>query len=297
VQPLAAWLVARPQNAILALAGTLLLPVLQIFSGIILVLLVLRHGARLAALEAAIAGAILAAVSLVVGAPVMQVVIDALVTWLPALVLAAALRSTRSLALTMQLSALIAAAAVVGFHIVVDDLTAFWEPIMTFTLEWARTNGLVEQAQVIESSPEQMAHALTVAFILWGWTKAAMFLFFGYRVALTDPGETAPFGRFCDLSFGRVIALMVAAVSLLAFATGAAWLQSLAIVLLGVFWLQGLAIVHWMHVDGELPLFVVIAVYVLLPFLHVFLIMGLAVVGYTDAWFGFRRRAVTKNEE
>jgi hypothetical protein len=265
VQPLAAWLVARPQNAILALAGTLLLPVLQIFSGIILVLLVLRHGARLAALEAAIAGAILAAVSLVVGAPVMQVVIDALVTWLPALVLAAALRSTRSLALTMQLSALIAAAAVVGFHIVVDDLTAFWEPIMTFTLEWARTNGLVEQAQVIESSPEQMAHALTVAFILWGWTKAAMFLFFGYRVALTDPGETAPFGRFCDLSFGRV--------------------------------LQGLAIVHWMHVDGELPLFVVIAVYVLLPFLHVFLIMGLAVVGYTDAWFGFRRRAVTKNEE
>ncbi len=85
--------------------------------------------------------------------------------------------------------------------------------------------------------------------------------------------------------------------SLLAFATGVAWLQSLAVVLLGVFWLQGLAVVHWMHVDGELPLFVVIAVYVLLPFLHVFLIMALAVVGYTDAWFRFRRRAVTKNEE
>lgn len=297
MQPLAAWLVARPQNAILALAGTLLLPVLQIFSGIILVLLVLHQGTRLAAIEAVIAGVVLAVVSLVVGAPVMQVVIDALVTWLPALVLAAALRSTRSLALTMQLSALIAAAAILGFHVVVDDLTAFWEPVMTFTLEWARTNGLVEQAQVIESNPGQMAHALTVAFILWGWTKAAMFLFFGYRLALTDPSETAPFGRFCDLSFGRVIALMMAIVSLLAFATDVAWLQSLAIVLLGVFWLQGLAVVHWMHVDGELPLFVVIAVYVLLPFLHVFLIMALAVVGYTDAWFGFRRRAVTKNEE
>lgn len=297
MQPLAAWLVARPQNAILALAGTLLLPVLQIFSGIFLVLLVLHQGARLAAIEAAIAGAILAVVSLVVGAPIMQVMVDALATWVPALVLAAALRSTRSLALTMQLSALIAAAAVVGFHIVIDDLTAFWEPVMTFTLEWARTNGLVEQAQVIESSPDQMAHALTVAFILWGWTKAALFLFFGYRLALTAPGETAPYGRFCDLNFGRVIALTMAVVSLLAFATGMAWLQSLAIVLLGVFWLQGLAVVHWMHVDGELPLFVVIALYVLLPFLHVFLIMALAVVGYTDAWFGFRRRAVTKNKE
>ena len=50
-------------------------------------------------------------------------------------------------------------------------------------------------------------------------------------------------------------------------------------------------------VDGELPLFVVIMVFVLLPFLHVFLIMALAVVGYTDTWFRYRRRVVTVNEE
>ena len=297
MQPLAAWLGARPQNAILALAATLLLPVLQLFSGIIIVLLVVHQGARLAAIEAVIAGAILAVVSLVVGAPVMQVMVDALTTWVPALVLAAVLVATRSMMLTMQLSALIAAVAVLGFHVVVGDLTAFWEPVMTFTLEWARTNGLVEQAQVIESSPGQMAHALTVAFVLWGWTKAALFLFFGNRLATVAPYETGPYGRFCDLNFGRVIALLVAIASLAAFATDVASLQSVAIVLLGVFWLQGLAVVHWMQVDGELPLFVVIAVYVLLPFLHVFLVMALEVVGYTDAWFGFRRRAVTKNEE
>lgn len=294
---MAAWLVARPQHAILALAATLLLPLLQIVSGIILVLLVLHQGARLAAIEAAIAGAVLAAVSLIVGAPVMQVVIDALSTWLPALVLGAVLAATRSMTLTMQLSALIAAAAILGFHVVVGDLAAFWEPVMTFTLEWARVNGLNEQAQVIESSPGQMAHALTVAFVLWGWTKAALFLFFGNRLAAVEPQEAGPYGRFCDLDFGRVIALLMAIASVLAFATGVAWLQSLAVVLLGVFWLQGLAVVHWMQVDGELPLFVVIAVYVLLPFLHVFLILALAVVGYTDAWFRYRHRAVTKNEE
>ena len=297
MQPLAAWLVARPQNAILALAATLLLPLLQIVSGIIMVLLVLHQGPRLAAIEAAIAGALLAVVSLVVGAPVMQVVIDVLSTWLPALVLATVLVATRSMMLTMQLSALIAAVAILGFHVVVDDLTAFWEPVMTFTLEWARVNGLIEQAQVIESSPGQMAHALTVAFVLWGWTKAALFLLFGNRLATVEPHKAGPYGRFCDLDFGRVIALLMAIASLLAFATGAAWLQSLAVLLLGVFWLQGLAVVHWLQVDGELPLFVVIALYVLLPFLHVFLITALAVVGYTDAWFRYRRRAVTKNEE
>ena len=152
MHPLAAWLVARPQNAILALAATLLLPLLQIVSGIIMVLLVLHQGPRLAAIEAAIAGAVLAGVSLVVGTPVMHVVIDALSTWLPALVLGAVLVATRSMMLTMQVSALIAVAAVLGFHVVVGDLKAFWEPVMTFTLEWARTNGLNEQAQVIEAS-------------------------------------------------------------------------------------------------------------------------------------------------
>jgi len=29
---------------------------------------------------------------------------------------------------------------------------------------------------------------------------------------------------------------------------------------------------------------------VLLPFLQVLLVMVLALIGYTDAWFGFRRR-------
>ena len=40
MQPLAAWLVARPQNAVLGLAVTLLLPAPQLTSGVIMVLLV-----------------------------------------------------------------------------------------------------------------------------------------------------------------------------------------------------------------------------------------------------------------
>ena len=41
---LAAWLVARPQNAVLGLAVTLLLPAPQLTSGVIMVLLVLAQG-------------------------------------------------------------------------------------------------------------------------------------------------------------------------------------------------------------------------------------------------------------
>lgn len=297
MQPLAAWLVARPQNAVFALALTLSLPFLHVFSGIFMVLLVLRQGLRLAVVEGTIAGAILALVYLILGMSVLQAVIAVVTTFLPAILLAVALQSTRSLALTLQLSALVAAVAVLGFHVAVDDMTAFWEPVMAVMLEWAQINALEEQVQMMQANPAIVAHMLTIVLVLSSWTMYAVYVLFGYRYATMVPGESGPYGRFCDLNFGRVIALIMAVVATLAYVTGMPWLQSLAIVVFAVFWLQGLAVVHWMFVDGELPLFVVIMVYVLLPFLHVFLIMALAVVGYTDAWFGYRRRAVTSNEE
>ena len=45
-----------------------------------------------------------------------------------------------------------------------------------------------------------------------------------------------------------------------------------------------------MHGQGILPLAALIAVYVLLPILQVLLMTALAVFGYMDAWFEFRRR-------
>jgi len=297
VQPLVAWLVARPQNAVIALAATLLLPVLHIFSGIFMVLLVLKQGVRFAIIVGAIAAALMIMVYLVAGAPVMQVVVAILTTWPPAVLLAVVLGSTRSLTLTMQVSALLAAFAILGCYAFIADLTAFWQPVMALMVDWANASALHEQAQLIEAEPALVAHLLTVSLVVSSWTMYTLYLLFGYRYAEAAPGETGRYGRFCDLNFGRVIALMVAIVSLLAFATGMAWMQSLAIVLCAVFWLQGLAVVHWMFVDGELPLFVVIMVYVLMPFLHVFLIMALAVVGYTDTWFRYRRRVVAANEE
>ena len=294
MQPLAAWLVARPQNAVIALAATLLLPVLHVFSGIFMVLLVLKQGIRLAVIEGAAAAVLMILVYLVAGAPVMQVVVAILTTWPPAILLAVVLGSTRSLTLTMQVSALLAAVAVLGCYAFIADLAAFWQPVMALMVDWASASSLHEQAQLIKAEPAVVAHLLTVSLVVSSWTMYALYLLFGYRYANAAPGETGKYGRFCDLNFGRVIALAVAVVSLLAYATGMPWMQSLAIVLFAVFWLQGLAVVHWMFEDGELPLFVVILTYLLMPFLHVFLFMALAVVGYTDAWFQYRRRVAAK---
>ena len=121
------------------------------------------------------------------------------------------------------------------------------------------------------------------------WTLYSAVILLGYLLYKQLPGETSDFGKFRDLNFGRVIALIMASVSLLAVATNAMWLQNIAFLLFAVFWLQGLAVVHWLHAEGHMPIFGVIAVYALMPILHVMLVMALAVLGYTDAWFRYRR--------
>jgi uncharacterized protein YybS (DUF2232 family) len=82
----------------------------------------------------------------------------------------------------------------------------------------------------------------------------------------------------------------LALLSVLAFVIDAALLENLAFIIFVMFMMQGLAIVHWLHGQEILPFFAVVAVYVLMPLLQVLLIMVLALIGYTDAWMGFRRR-------
>jgi len=65
MQPIAAWLVARPMHAVLGLALTLVLPFGPILSGATMVALVLYGGARIAALQGLITMTVLAGLSLV----------------------------------------------------------------------------------------------------------------------------------------------------------------------------------------------------------------------------------------
>ena len=131
MQALAAWLVARPQNAVLGLAVTLLLPAPQLTSGVIMVLLVLAQGAQRAVLEALAAGSLLVVVSLLFGVSVASIVTLMAGTWVPVVILATLLMRTRSLALTLQVTVIVAVVALAGFYVVVADPVAFWQPTLT----------------------------------------------------------------------------------------------------------------------------------------------------------------------
>lgn len=289
MQRMLEWLVARPHNAVLALAATLLLPLLQLLSGVILVALVLRQGARTAVVEAIVAGGLLSIVSLVVNAPVAEVIAAVLTIWLPMLLLAVLMQTTRSLTMTMQVSVIVAVLIVIGFHVVVSDPLEFWRTVLAAMAQLWTELGMPEQAEILMSEQASLAGQMTMLVVFSTWSLYAMVFLFGYMLYAQSSGEIRLFGRFRDLNFGRVIAVAMALVSVLALATGVLSIQNVAFLLFAIFWLQGLAVVHWLHAEGYVPVFGLIAVYALMPILHVMLLMALAVVGYTDVWFRYRR--------
>lgn len=286
MQAIAKWLVARPHNAVLGLAVTLLLPAPQLTSGAIMVLLVLVQGIRLAVIEASVAAPVLAVAFVLFGGTLASVIVLMAVTWVPVMLLAVSLVTMRSLTLTLQMTVIVAVAALLVFQIAVPDPTAFWQPYLDIMAAVIRENGLQLDTELLT------ADVMTISAVLVFWMLYTVALLIGYWLYQQLPVEAPDFGRFRDLNFGRVIAFTMLLASLLALVIDATWLQNVAFVTFVMFMMQGLAIIHWLHGEGILPVAALVAVYVLLPFLQVLLVMVLALIGYADAWFGFRRRMI-----
>jgi hypothetical protein len=284
VHAIARWLVARPHNAVLGLVVTLLLPAPQLVSGAIMVLLVLAQGARFAVIGAFVASAILAVTSMILGGSLASVVVLVAGTWVPVMLLALLLVTMRSLTLTLQVSLIAAVAAMLLFQVAVPDPAAFWQPYLDMVGEAIKEAGLQLDTELLT------AEVMTVSAVLVFWMLYTGALLIGYWLYRGLPRASVDFGRFRDLNFGRVIALTMAVVSVLAFVIGAAWLSNVAFIVFVMFMMQGLALVHWLHGEGILPIFAVVSVYLLMPFLQVLLVIVLAMIGYTDAWIGIRRR-------
>jgi hypothetical protein len=295
VPSVAAWLLGRPQNAVFALAVTMLMPGLATLSGAILVLLALQLDLQKALQATAFATLILLGVALVSGTSPVVTLISLASFWLPILALARIMRQTRSLTLTLQLSAIVVLVGTCGFYVVQDDPVGFWEQMIA-------SNPVLQALQLpqwqnaLEASAEQFAGVMTTLFAIGFWFGLVIVVMLGYWTYQQLPGKTAEFGRFCDLNFGRVIALLLAVTSVLGFAINAIWIQSIAVIIFAVFWLQGAAMVHWLHMSGLVPTLVVFAMYAMTLVLFEYLFPALAVLGYTDAWFRYRSR-VTKQHK
>ena len=187
---IAKWLVARPHNAVLGLAVTLLLPAPQLTSGAIMALLVLAQGTRLAVIEAFVAAAILAAISLILGGTLTSVMVLMAGTWVPVMLLALLLVTMRSLTLTLQVSVIVAVAALLLFQIAVPDPAAFWQPYLDVMTEIIRQNGLELDTELLT------ADVMTISAVLVFWLLYTGALLIGYWLYRGLPLEAVDFGRF-----------------------------------------------------------------------------------------------------
>jgi len=186
VQPVAAWLVARPQNGVLGLALTLLLPLSPVFSGLVMAHLVFANGVRLPALQGLVAASGLAVLAVVLKASVAQIVASAATWWLPVLVLSALAGHWRSLTLALQVSVIIALVATAGFFVVLGDPADYWNDMVTTSIELARQAGLHEQADMLGQTQAMIVPQMTMLFVFTAWSFYVLVTLFGYALYHLD---------------------------------------------------------------------------------------------------------------
>ena len=293
MQPIAVWLVARPERAVFVLIATFLLPITQILGSAILVLLVLSRGLLRAAIIAGTTFAAILVLTLVSAMPVSQLIQVALTIWLPGMALALTLQRMRSLTLLLQVTVLLAIAAVIGLYVVLGDPAAYWREILEEFAGMWRDAGLQKESEIFDQL-QPYAPQMTGIFVSIGWLLHVVAFLAGYAAFISLPGQSCGFGRFADLNFGRVLALVLALTSLAAMFSAAIWLQNFAFVLFVIFWLQGLAMLHWLRGQGRLPGVVLAVVYAATVLLGPLLVTAVGVMGYTDAWFNYRPRIAKK---
>jgi hypothetical protein len=121
------------------------------------------------------------------------------------------------------------------FFVIVGDPVAFWEAELGSAAEIWRNLGAVELADSLTEGQAILAAQMTMFIVTLLWTIYAATLVLGYKLFRQLPDETDRYGRFRDLNFGRVIALIMALCSVVALLSGAAWLQNVAFVMFAVF--------------------------------------------------------------
>jgi hypothetical protein len=296
-QRIAAWLIARPLHTVLGLALTLLLPFAQILSGAVMTMAVLQQGWRMSVLQGLAAAGLVAVMAAITNAPVVTILVNALVFWLPASLVALLVRQNRSLTLAYQVTAILALLGALALYVLLPDQVQFWKQTLSEVAVAFKEMGFDQQAELLITQQDVIAPQMTVLFVLTTWSLVSLVLALGYGLYQRLPEKNGRYGRFCDLDFGRVLAMVMAVASLLALLTDGDWAQGVAFVAFVIFWIQGLALLHWMYTEGPLPLALLFVVYAMLPVLNALLVMGLAVVGYTDAWFDFRSRMKERNAQ
>ena len=203
-------------------------------------------------------------------------------------------RGTASTLLALQLSLIVAAAALLVFNLAVADLDAYWQPMLQAMDESYRQAGmrspLAALQEQLEGVPDTIGALITMGVATLVWLLAALEFMLGGALSDKLPGMRPRIGRIRELDFGRTLAIAFVMVTVLAWLADMSMLRQVGFLFLTAFMLQGLAVVHWLHAREYAPVIVVFLAYGSLLVLQGYAVMAIAVVGLLDALLRVRRR-------
>ena len=156
---------ARPYNGAISLALTLLMPLSNIFGGATFVALSLRMSRLIFIKQISIALLGLSLIGLVINISIDELLISALMTWLPALLLVILIKKTRSLIFSVQLLAVFSVLFLLLFFWLIEQPVLFWNEVLMNVSDVLNQGGLVEQARLLTESITNIAQQMTIVVI------------------------------------------------------------------------------------------------------------------------------------
>lgn len=276
---------------------SLLMAPISILSSAVVALVTLRQGTRdglLVVVLSAVACALVALLSLGNVAPALGFFA---LLWLPAWLLGALLRTSRSLAQALQGALLLGVALIVVYYAQSADPVAEWRTLLEPFSQMLADSQLIpdqQREELVEEVALWMTGILAAVYQLQ--LTASLLLARWWQAMLYNPGGFRQ--EFHSLRLSRVLAYIGLPILLSAFLTApdgvGLILDYAAMLLMSAFFVQGLALVHGLvGKAGGNPGWLVAMYISLLVMPHIFVLLFVA--GYGDAWFDFRARFRAKD--
>ena len=283
MQAFLAFVMRTRLGAIGVMALGVVVPLLFWVSGGVLALITLRRGLAEAAIVLAGATAVLVPIYAgLLGAP-MAVLQPLALVWLPVMALAQILRATVSLAATLQIGTLLAAAGVLAFYALHGDPAAFWEGTLQAIAD-ALTGGQPgpEWNQAVSRLAPRLTGlwatnllAVAVLCLLLGrWWQAVLYNQGGFR------------SEFHGLRFAPWFGALGLLAALAAGFAPAGLIADLGVVIAAAFLLQALAVAHALAAARNWHGGWLVGFYLILPLL----LRPIALLGLADTFVDFRAR-------
>ena len=214
-----------------------------------------------------------------------------LVQWLPIILLAQTLRTSKSLSLTMLLGLLLGAIGIAAQYLIWGSLEA---EMITQTIQ---RMGQVEQLETaLVERNVQLVRLFVLAMVAMAYLLFMLIVMIA-RWMQASLAESKGFGQeFRALSLGKPAAAVALGLMLLSFGVQQTWLSSLAFLVVIAFMFQGVAVVH-SKIASRRQARLLFGLFYTLLLVFPQVVALTAITGVIDNWLVFRKKSAKPNDE